>query len=267
MERKLVSIQKIIELQPIPEADKIEVATGFIYKITNKINGKVYIGKSTYNNIEKLINRYSKEIRFSKWNRLIIRAFKKYGFDNFVFEIIESGIINNKLSELEIKYIKLHQSNNRQYGYNLTIGGEGTVGLKWNNISKQKLSKKMIGKYIGENNPFYGKHHSHDVVSKIIESNHRRKGIKTKCQPESVKRKISLSKMGSIPWNKGKKYPQISGENNPNYKKIDCLNLIKMVNGGKKYKEICNVLNIAQSCFYRKLKEFNLERSYYATTS
>lgn len=89
-----------------------------IYKITNQINGKIYIGQSND------IYRRWKEEKFYKGhcNNPLKRAFNKYGLENFDFEIIEECSIE-ELDEKEIYYISLYKSNEYEFGYNLTSGG------------------------------------------------------------------------------------------------------------------------------------------------
>lgn len=87
-----------------------------IYKITNLINGKIYIGQSK--NCEK---RFS-EHRTSEHNQHLLRAYEKYGFENFSFEIIEEAR-ESELDDLEEKYIKEYDSMNPSIGYNKRSGG------------------------------------------------------------------------------------------------------------------------------------------------
>lgn len=92
-----------------------------IYKITNKINGKPYIGQSVSIN-----NRWSVH-KATKDNYLIHRALQKYGRNNFSFEILEE-CSEQELDEKEIYYIAKYNSciyAENGYGYNLTFGGEG----------------------------------------------------------------------------------------------------------------------------------------------
>ena len=101
---------------------------GYIYKITNKINNKIYIGKTTRNPEV----RWKEHIRDSKNNKnnkknnniLLYNAFNKYEIDNFSFEVITEEK-NEKLNEKEKKYIQLYNSFSRQNGYNITDGGDG----------------------------------------------------------------------------------------------------------------------------------------------
>ena len=85
-----------------------------IYKITNKINGKSYIGQS--NNIYR---RFKEHCR--RDSLIIDQAIKKYGKENFNFEVIEECSLD-KLNEKEVFWIKYFETN--MNGYNLSLGGE-----------------------------------------------------------------------------------------------------------------------------------------------
>ncbi len=88
-----------------------------IYKITNKINNKIYIGQSV-----RPFERFSQHCYNKQTNiSLINKAIQKYGKENFNFEIIESDIENyNEREKYWIKYYNSMIPN----GYNLTEGGE-----------------------------------------------------------------------------------------------------------------------------------------------
>lgn len=88
-----------------------------IYKITNKINGKCYIGQSI-----NIIQRF-REHKSCKADKPLYRAFKKYGLKNFKFEILEE-CTKEKLNEKEIYYIAFYNSTTDGNGYNLEHGGE-----------------------------------------------------------------------------------------------------------------------------------------------
>lgn len=109
-----------------------------IYKITNKINGKAYIEKST--NVEKRMQRHtfpSEHRRFP--NKTLYKAMNKYGTDNFSFEIIEADVPENILGEREKYWISYFDAKN--FGYNETEGGDG---------GKTCNSRKIIGKLTEE---------------------------------------------------------------------------------------------------------------------
>ena len=92
-----------------------------IYKITNKINGKIYIGQST--NIMKRWNQHylGAFLKDSEQNNLLHKAIKKYGVTNFYFEIEELCDIED-LNKKEIEYIKFYNSL-QPNGYNIVQGG------------------------------------------------------------------------------------------------------------------------------------------------
>ena len=88
-----------------------------IYKITNKMNGKCYIGQSI--NVEQRL----KDHKNCKANKPLYRAFKKYGIKNFKFEVLEE-CSKEELNEKEIYYIAFYNSTTDGNGYNLEHGGE-----------------------------------------------------------------------------------------------------------------------------------------------
>ena len=94
----------------------------YVYKITNTINNKVYIGITQ--SIEKRrIQHFNCKKKHPLYN-----AIKKYGKNNFTFEVIDTSNDRKSLCELEKYYIKLYNSNDRKYGYNITSGGEDNKG-------------------------------------------------------------------------------------------------------------------------------------------
>jgi len=114
-----------------------------IYKITNFVNNKCYIGRSK--NIEKRF----KEHKNSKKQNHLYNAFKEYKLENFKFEIIKE-CNESDLSFYEIIYIRLYCSWNPKYGYNKTYGGENNGHLTKetykkisNSLKNQKISKEI----------------------------------------------------------------------------------------------------------------------------
>lgn len=97
-----------------------------IYKIENLINGKKYIGQST--NIEKRWNK-EKTGAFNKndsaYDYPLSRAFRKYGIENFSFEVIEE-CPRDSLNEKEQYWVVYYDSFFN--GYNQTLGGDSAVG-------------------------------------------------------------------------------------------------------------------------------------------
>lgn len=96
-----------------------------------------------------------------KNNPYFERAIKKYGWDNFQHIILFDGLTEDEANELEKIYIDMFDTTNPKKGYNLHTGGNHhTVSER----SKEKYRKTIKGRYVGEKNPFYGKHHSQEVL-------------------------------------------------------------------------------------------------------
>ena len=97
-----------------------------VYKITNKISGKIYIGQ-TIQSIDKRICNHladSKRNRKGRVKSKIHKAISKYGITNFVFEVIDTAISQEELNQKEQHYIKIYKSNTNTIGYNLLSGGK-----------------------------------------------------------------------------------------------------------------------------------------------
>lgn len=95
----------------------------YIYKITNNINKKVYIGQT--NDIDRRFKEHKRCGSYEENEKLLYRAINKYGIDNFSFDIIEGPIKN--YNEREIYWINYYNSfvaNKNSWGYNMTPGGE-----------------------------------------------------------------------------------------------------------------------------------------------
>ena len=94
---------------------------GYVYKITNSVNGKAYIGISIHEPIQGRIKHHLS----GHGNQCIAKALKKYGQDAFVYEVLEAGVFNEFLPDLEIAYIAEFNTV-APHGYNLTRGGNGS---------------------------------------------------------------------------------------------------------------------------------------------
>jgi group I intron endonuclease len=144
-----------------------------IYCFENLVNGKKYIGKSI--DIEKRqIVHLSNLRRNLSNNKYLQNSWNKYGENNFKFYILKI-LPNNEIDEMEKYYIKKLKSKYPN-GYNMTDGGDGTVGRKMSSETRNKIS-------IGNT----GKKYSQELKLKLSLAH---KGIKF---TEEHKRKISLS--------------------------------------------------------------------------
>lgn len=126
-----------------------------IYKILSP-SGKVYIGKSK--RISARMCTY-KSLREVSIGRGLLRSFKKHGVDNHVFTLayeLPKDVDRDTLSNYEMFYI----SQFKEVGVkmlNMTNGGDGSWGYRHTEETKKKLSLIRKGKFIGVENPNYGK--------------------------------------------------------------------------------------------------------------
>jgi group I intron endonuclease len=135
---------------------------GYIYKITNKIDSKIYIGQ-TKNDLEE---RWKQHRRKNSNCRYISYAFKKYGIDNFKFELICISF-DEKLDEIEKYYIKKFDCLVPN-GYNLREGGNTS---KHNEETKKRISESLKGRTdFVRPKPQLGKPHKEETKNKISES-------------------------------------------------------------------------------------------------
>ncbi len=98
----------------------------FIYLITNLVNGKYYVGQTTKTLARRwALHRFSARHANSTGCKLLVRAMRKHGLENFIIEHLASADTAAQLSELERLWICLLRSTDASVGYNLTFGGEG----------------------------------------------------------------------------------------------------------------------------------------------
>jgi group I intron endonuclease len=144
---------------------------GLIYKVTNSIDGKVYIGQ-TINTLKERKKRHLKSVRA---NSVLYfhNAIRKYGVKAFTWEILDFAINRIELNKKECYFIKEYESFNKKFGYNMTFGGEG---MKPTKVVRNRMSESHKGKI----SPMRGKHY-----------------------PKSFSIKLSKALKGITSWNKG----------------------------------------------------------------
>ena len=174
-----------------------------VYKHTSP-NGKVYIGITSQNPIERWRGGKGYKTNPHFWNAIV-----KYGWDNFKHEILFTDLTKEEAEQKEIELIAFYKSNCSEFGYNISSGGHlQRVGFKIDKKTRLKISKSLKGKCTGNKNPmygrcgarnpFYGKHHTDETKQKLRVAN------TGKYKSDDLKNKLS------------KLY---SGVNNPNYGK------------------------------------------------
>ena len=120
---------------------------GFIYKITNKINGKSYIGQTIQDVKERFYQHCATKCSQAILNMVIHKAINKYGKSNFTIEVIEE-IESTNLNDRERYWIKYYDSYNN--GYNSTEGGQDGIKLFKNLDTKSIVREYKSGKSLRE---------------------------------------------------------------------------------------------------------------------
>jgi len=214
-------------------------------------NGKKYIGITTNINKRKLCHKSR-----TKTNDPlpVYCALRKYGFDNVIWDIKDGYKSWEELCSEEVRLILQYQTKNREFGYNITDGGDGSPGTVHSEKWKQAMSDRMSG----ENSPCFGrkltplqKQHLSEIntgalhprYGKLISDYQKEKMMdgfikyckinghpwgKNSRHSEEAKKKISDAHVGEKngmygkpSWNRGKKNPEcakrMSGSGNPMY--------------------------------------------------
>ena len=106
---------------------------GYIYKTTNLVNGKIYIGKHAASEFDT---------SYMGSGKTLIKAFKKYGKENFTCILLEAADTESELNSREKFWIAELKARNKNIGYNINEGGEGNPGYKHTEACKAALSEK-----------------------------------------------------------------------------------------------------------------------------
>ena len=197
-----------------------------VYKITNLVNNKVYIGQTT----KTLQSRKLRHIQDANNNvdTYFARAILKYGANSFKWQVICICPNMDSLNKTEQYYIAYYNSMDNTVGYNLQSGGKYCI---MSDRTKEKLSRIRRGK----NHPMYGKKHSLEARKKIKEAMRSRiedpdyvpPMLGKKASKETLK-KMSKASSGKNNYWYGKKLSKEhrkklsirkSGKNNPFYGK------------------------------------------------
>ena len=112
---------------------------GCIYRLTNLVTGKKYIGKTV--RFQKRMIAHKCTIKRSK--TYLSSSIKKHGWDKFKKEIIIDDVPEEDLDNLEMSYIAV-ENTMTPHGYNLTKGGEGTSGYKHTKETRNKIKQSNI---------------------------------------------------------------------------------------------------------------------------
>ena len=120
---------------------------GFIYKISNKVNGKSYIGQTIQNVKERFYQHCATKCSQAILNMVIHKAINKYGKSNFTLEVIEE-VESTNLNDRERYWIRYYDSYNN--GYNSTEGGQDGIKLFKNLDTESIVREYKSGKSLRE---------------------------------------------------------------------------------------------------------------------
>ena len=134
----------------------------YIYKITNLVNGKEYIGQTSLSIQERFKQHIHDASKEYYNNRPLYNAINKYGVENFIIEKLEE-CSPQEVNQKEIEYI--NKFNTYSNGYNATLGGEGSSIIDYNKV----LEKYQNGLTAGQ----IAKDMNHDIkqITRILKSN------------------------------------------------------------------------------------------------
>lgn len=176
---------------------------GIVYKVTNRINEKIYVGQ-TVTSLKQRRCVHECEAR-NKSECCFHRAIRKYGEKTFEWAVVERCNSKEDLDLAEEWYIRYYRTFVRFSncnGYNLSLGGEGSVGFRHTKEARQKISNLKKNRPLSEehrqkismslkkdNSPNFGKSLSEKTKKKISKSKKGKPLSRETCQKMSESRK------------------------------------------------------------------------------
>lgn len=140
------------------------MATTAVYKITNRLNDKIYIGQTT-----RPCQRFAEHTWKGSKSRILVAAIKKYGKENFSFQVLCWCPDKTYADYIERELISAHDT--RKTGYNICLGGEGfgsgeahpCFGRKASESNRRKIAEAKMG----AKNHMFGKQNTPEQKAKI----------------------------------------------------------------------------------------------------
>lgn len=261
---------------------------GYIYKITNRINGKVYIGQTSLPSVQDRFDAHVKKANCHA-NRYLYDAMNHYGIENFSVEEIEH-CDKDDLDNREIFWISHYQSDNKDFGYNMTAGGGG--GNTWlNGPNRESILAKIRAANTGKKRSKEFSRHMSEVRKgkyfiniddeQLLESIREGKTLDELCEIYHVSYRTLLNRCRAAfgsrirdfrnenfnrrPYHYNEdtydrlceiRRKNFSGGKNPNYKNVDPKILYTMIADDKSADDIAKYFGISKPTLYSKVKQY-----------
>lgn len=132
---------------------------GYIYKTTNLLNNKIYIGQHKSSQFDESYYGSGKLLKLSM---------KKNGIENFSVEVLEWCHSEDELNEREVYYIDCFNSTNKSIGYNITQGGYGCRGYVFTDDVRQAIGEKSREHNLMRDKEIYDKVSQSHIGSKMM---------------------------------------------------------------------------------------------------
>lgn len=227
---------------------------GYIYKITCKIDNKIYIGKTTKTIKERFKEHIetSRKVNSYRHKSYLYNSMRKHGIENFSIEVIETCESEKQLNERERFWIKELNTRDPNVGYNIHEGGNGGRTQLEYTCSEKQLECLSLGWYApmsAENKALVSKIHKGKMVGVETREKLRNAQLGKKAS-EETKEKMSNA-------HKGKKLPERSNESRERYRESSSgrVHIHKgTTNKNIKKEELDSYLNDGWECgyFYKK---------------
>lgn len=260
---------------------------GYIYKITNRVNGKIYIGQTRLSTIQDRFKTHVKNAN-RRVNRYLYDAMNHYGINNFSIEELEHCDTDD-LDSREIYWISYYKSNDKNFGYNMTSGGGG--GNTWLNGPNREtiLNKIRIANTGKKRNEDFSRHMSetrkgkyfididNDQLLKLIQDGRTLEEIceichasyrtvLNRCQAafgykikdlrnKNFNRRPYHYRVDSYEHLREIRRKNFSGDRNPNYKRVDFDLLYDLIKNDRSVDELTRYFNISKPTLYAKIKQ------------
>lgn len=173
------------------QLDILNKYIGFIYITINRVNGRSYIGKKHFNHGWE---------NYLGSGKILQQAINKEGEDNFYKVIIGFAKTEEELDDMEKEIIAINNATKNKDFYNISDGGKG--GNVFSGYTEEEF-RAYCKSRCGENNPYYGRHHSDEVKKKMMK---KRKNRIYNPMSEEAKRKISESQKKRLDINNPNKH-------------------------------------------------------------